>query len=40
MTGVGASLSSLTVIINLFDTDLNCFISIILMGVAIAEFGS
>ena len=27
-------------IINLFDTDLNYFISIILMGVALAEFGS
>ena len=30
----------ITVIINLFDTDLNYFISIILMGVALAEFGS
>ena len=29
-----------TYLINLLDTDLNYFISIILMGVAIAEFGS
>ena len=27
-------------LINLFDTDVNYFISIILMGVALAEFGS
>ena len=31
---------NLAYLINLFDTDLNYFISIILMGVALAEFGS